>query len=64
MPESTAAAKAAPLPCRANWLSKRKVEPPTAEESFRAQGVSNPQKDLTQCGGLNYPEETLRVPST
>ena len=34
-----------------------------AEEDFRAQGVNNPQRDLTQCGGLNWPEWVLRVPS-
>ena len=34
-----------------HWISKRKAELPPAEERCRTQGVSNPQKDLTQCGG-------------
>ena len=42
----------APVPrvLQGHWPSKRKAEDPT-EENCRAQGVSNPQKDLTCCGG-------------
>ena len=57
----------APTPVqRASLLIGRKKYP-RQRRGTRAQGVSGPQKDLTQWqgqGGLNHPEETLRVRST